>query len=213
MRNIFSSIDKEKIDKIYRDKSISKDVRDKLNFIINFEWDQFDKVDGLNGRASCQDSPKEFIIMRLAQYLSYNENLIFLIYEDMKDAQKEGFNPIIDKYARMMEFTDKTYFEKIRKNLRPLSPVKKALVKKIRNKLTKTKAEMPESLERQRPHESREKRVSSADYFICEISFLSLKSLWALDEYLNSHNLVEQIYENTIYLYQRLDYGAVNERR
>ncbi|MDY3006309.1 DUF4125 family protein [Anaerococcus porci] len=214
MRDIFLYVDKEKLDEIYKEKNISKESRAKINFIVNFEWDQFDKVKGLNGRESCQDSPIEFMIMRLAQYLSYDRELISLIFDDMAYAKDEKFNPIYDKYARMMEYTDKKNFEKIKKSLNYLSPVKRSTLLSIKNALQNQKVKLPDKLEKVRPEKSESKRISSTDYFICEISFMSLKTLWKIEELvkMKNHNLVEKIYQNTIYLYKRLNYGVGNER-
>lgn len=214
MRDIFLYIDKKKISKIYKEKNISQDLSKKINFIINFEWDQFDKVNGLNGRAVCQDSPEEFMIMRLAQYLSYDNELINLIYVDMVRAEDEGFNPIFDKYARMMEYTDKESFENIKDRLNKLSPVKRAILESIRERLNKTKTSLPAKLQKVRPDESLSKKISSTDYYVCEISFMSLKTLWKIEEEIKrkGHNFVEQIYQNTIYLYKRLNYGVENAR-
>lgn len=206
MRDIFSYIDKEKINNIYKEKSISEDRAKKIGFIINFEWDQFDKVKGLNGREICQDSPVEFMIMRLAQYLSYESEVVDLIYKDMKIAQEENFNPIIDKYIRMMELTDRKNFEKIKDKIKDLSPIKENLLKKIKIVLNQKDRKPPEGLKKVRPLKSTHEKISEIDYFIGEISFMSLITLWKIEEMLENENisLVEKIYKNTLYLYKKL---------
>ncbi|KWZ76733.1 DUF4125 family protein [Anaerococcus tetradius] len=206
MRYLFKNIDKNLMKDILNDYKLSC-IFDELSWILDFEWKSFDKIRGLNGRAICQDSPKEFFIMRLAQYLAYNEKVINYLYEDLKKAEKNDFNPIFDKYARMMEFTDKDKFEIIKENLEDLSPVKIHLLEKIKNILKSKSTDTPKELEKIRPRESEDKKISSYDYYIAEISSLSLKTLWAIEEMINHppFNLEENIYDNTKYLFERLN--------
>ncbi|MDU5504984.1 MAG: DUF4125 family protein, partial [Anaerococcus vaginalis] len=181
-------------------------VFDELSWILDFEWKNFDEIRGINGRALCQDSPKEFFIMRLAQYLAYNRKLIGYLYEDLKKAEKNGFNPIFDKYARMMEFTDKDKFESIKENLEELSPVKSHLLENIKKTLNSKATNIPKDLKKVRPEKSKDKSISSNDYYIAEITCLSLKTLWAIEQMIDnpSYNLEENIYENTKYLFKKL---------
>lgn len=181
-------------------------VFDELSWILDFEWKNFDEIRGINGRALCQDSPKEFFIMRLAQYLAYDKKLIGYLYEDLKKAEKNGFNPIFDKYARMMEFTDKDKFESIKENLEELSPVKSHLLENIKKTLNSKATNIPKDLKKVRPEKSKDKSISSNDYYIAEITCLSLKTLWAIEQMIDnpSYNLEENIYENTKYLFKKL---------
>ncbi len=206
MRYLFTNIDKNLMKDILRDYNLLC-VFYELSWILDFEWKNFDEIRGINGRALCQDSPKEFFIMRLAQYLAYDKKLIGYLYEDLKKAEKNGFNPIFDKYARMMEFTDKDKFEIIKENLEDLSPVKIHLLEKIKNILKSKSTDTPKELEKIRPRESEDKKISSYDYYIAEISSLSLKTLWAIEEMINHppFNLEENIYDNTKYLFERLN--------
>ena len=206
MRYLFTNIDKNLMKDIVEDYNLSC-IFDELSWILDFEWKNFDQIRGINGRAVCQDSPKEFFIMRLAQYLAYNEKVINYLYKDLKNAEKNDFNPIFDKYARMMEFTDKDKFEIIKENLEDLSPVKIHLLENIKNILNSKSIDTPKELEKIRPRESEDKKISSYDYYIAEISFLSLKTLWAIEEMIKnpSFNLEENIYENTKYLFKRLN--------
>lgn len=181
-------------------------VFDELSWILDFEWKNFDEIRGINGRALCQDSPKEFFIMRLAQYLAYNRKLIGYLYEDLKKAEKNGFNPIFDKYARMMEFTDNDKFESIKENLEELSPVKSHLLENMKKTLNSKATNIPKDLKKVRPEKSNDKSISSNDYYIAEITCLSLKTLWAIEQMIDnpSYNLEENIYENTKYLFKKL---------
>lgn len=205
MRYLFKNIDKNLMKDILRDYNLLC-VFDELSWILDFEWKNFDEIRGINGRALCQDSPKEFFIMRLAQYLAYNRKLIGYLYEDLKKAEKNGFNPIFDKYARMMEFTDKDKFESIKENLEELSPVKSHLLENIKKTLNSKATNIPKDLKKVRPEKSKDKSISSNDYYIAEITCLSLKTLWAIEQMIDnpSYNLEENIYENTKYLFKKL---------
>lgn len=209
MRNLFKFVDKSILKQALKDKNMIASF-DEMVWILNFEWNEFDKVNGINGRAGCQDSPVEFFIMRLAQYLAYDIDTIDYIYKDMKRAKDKGFNPIFDKYARMMKYTDKESFEKLKLDLEELSPVKENLLKEIKDKIEKKNSKVPDGLIKLRPNKSIDKRISSVDYYIEEISFLSLKTLWNIEDIVEDHNrnLVKDIYNNTIYLYKILNYGA-----
>lgn len=205
MRYLFTNIDKNFMKDILIDYNLLC-VFDELSWILDFEWKNFDEIRGINGRALCQDSPKEFFIMRLAQYLAYNRKLIGYLYEDLKKAEKNGFNPIFDKYARMMEFTDKDKFESIKENLEELSPVKSHLLENIKKTLNSKATNIPKDLKKVRPERSKDKSISSNDYYIAEITCLSLKTLWAIEHMIDnpSYNLEENIYENTKYLFKKL---------
>ena len=206
MRYLFKNIDKNLMKDILRDYNLLC-VFDELSWILDFEWKNFDEIRGLNGRAVCQDSPKEFFIMRLSQYLAYNQKIIDYLYKDLKEIEKNGVNPIFDKYARMMEFTDKDKFEDIKQNLEELSPVKSHLLENIKKILNNKSKNIPKELKRVRPTKSQDKRISSNDYYVAEITCLSLKTLWAIEEMIESpfYNLEENIYKNTKYLFEKVN--------
>ena len=206
MRYLFKNIDKNLMKDILRDYNLLC-VFDELSWILDFEWKNFDEIRGLNGRAVCQDSPKEFFIMRLSQYLAYKQKIIDYLYKDLKEIEKNGVNPIFDKYARMMEFTDKDKFEDIKQNLEELSPVKSHLLENIKKILNNKSKNIPKELKRVRPTKSQDKRISSNDYYVAEITCLSLKTLWAIEEMIESpfYNLEENIYKNTKYLFEKVN--------
>lgn len=206
MRYLFKNIDKNLMKDILRDYNLLC-VFDELSWILDFEWKNFDEIRGLNGRAVCQDSPKEFFIMRLSQYLAYNQKIIDYLYKDLKEIEKNGVNPIFDKYARMMEFTDKDKFEDIKQNLEELSPVKSHLLENIKKILNNKSKNIPKELKRVRSTKSQDKRISSNDYYVAEITCLSLKTLWAIEEMIESpfYNLEENIYKNTKYLFEKVN--------
>ena len=76
-----------------------------IDKIVELEWKQFDKVKNEGGRASCQNDFETFAIMRKSQYLTWNEELFNSYYADLLQAEQNGWNLIMEKYARMMQST------------------------------------------------------------------------------------------------------------
>lgn len=79
--------------------------------IIKTEWDMFQKVDNIGGRAGCQDEWETFQIMRSSQYESWPEELVKSYEQDLEEALKNKRNLIMEKYAYMMEFTQNNYYK------------------------------------------------------------------------------------------------------
>ncbi|MCL1828344.1 MAG: DUF4125 family protein [Oscillospiraceae bacterium] len=80
--------------------------------IISTEWDMFDKVCNLGGRAACQDDSATFFIMRCSQFLPWEKAVLQSYEEDLKKAKETGENLVEMKYAYMMSFDDPEYFDK-----------------------------------------------------------------------------------------------------
>ncbi len=73
--------------------------------IVSLEWNQFDKVKNEGGRADCQDDWNTFSLMRSSQYLTWPEELLDSYRQDLEEADANGWNLIMEKYARMMKST------------------------------------------------------------------------------------------------------------
>lgn len=73
--------------------------------IVGAEWKQFDTVKNEGGRADCQDDWNTFSLMRKSQYMAWNEELLASYLRDLEEADKDGWNLIMEKYARMMKST------------------------------------------------------------------------------------------------------------
>lgn len=171
--------------------------------VIEMEWLFFDKVKGLSGRAFCQDDSSTFVNMRLAQYLAFDYKIVNSIKKDYRNLLDKGINPIEGKYIRMMEYTDKDLYENIKDYIEVLSPIKENLLKKIRIILKTYNEEFARDFmvanSYSRPNESKVKQVSKVDYFISELSFLSLRTLWFIEDYLEKDKrFIEKIYINTV---------------
>ena len=91
-----------------------------IDKIVQLEWKQFDRVKNEGGRASCQDDFETFVIMRKSQYLTWTEELLRSYYSDLLLAEQNGWNLIMEKYARMMQSTAPEKYEK----LAPTLPVR-----------------------------------------------------------------------------------------
>lgn len=88
-----------------------------IETIVELEWKQFDKVVNEGGRADCQDDFETFSIMRKSQYMTWNEELLESYLDDLKSAEANGRNLIMEKYARMMESTAPQKYEELREAL------------------------------------------------------------------------------------------------
>ena len=99
--------------------------------IVKMEWEAFDHVKNEGGRASCQDDWLTFEIMRKSQYLTWTTEMLMQYREDFASHMARGWNPITEKYARMMERTAPDEYEKLRQNLPEIPEDKKQIMEGI----------------------------------------------------------------------------------
>ena len=99
--------------------------------ILALEWDMFTNVKGKDGRASCQDDKKTFLIMRRAQADVWSIDTLSSYLSDLKNAKKDKINLIAIKYARMMEITFPEEYENIKDQLPLISENIHSLVNEI----------------------------------------------------------------------------------
>lgn len=104
---------------------------DVIEKIVALEWQQFDKVKNEGGRASCQDDFVTFSIMRKSQYFTWDESLQESYLHDLEEANENGWNLIMEKYARMMESTAIKKYEKFKNNLPVRSKERLAMQEEI----------------------------------------------------------------------------------
>ncbi len=90
---------------------ISEIKKSKIEKIIAIEWEMFQGVDNIGGRASCQEDFETFYIMRFSQYGSWSYEMVCGYLSFAEKCQSVGRNLVTEKYARMMEFTDPNYYE------------------------------------------------------------------------------------------------------
>lgn len=89
--------------------------------IVELEWKQFDKVENIGGRASCQDDYSTFSMMRKSQYMTWPKALLESYKNDLIAANQCGWNLITEKYGRMMASTSPVEYEKIKDQMPLLS--------------------------------------------------------------------------------------------
>ena len=98
----------------------SNKFNNKIEKIINIEWDMFQNVHNIGGRASCQDDRRTFYIMRGSQFFCWNDKMTELYLNFLERAQHEGRNLVAEKYGYMMKYTDLEYYET---EIKPFVPV------------------------------------------------------------------------------------------
>ena len=102
-----------------------------VDAIVKLEWNAFDKVENLGGRAGCQDDWNTFSVMRKSQYLAWPEDLLTSFFIDFTEANARGWNLITEKYGRMMESTAPEEYEAIKEQFPECSEKKRAIVNQI----------------------------------------------------------------------------------
>ena len=60
--------------------------------IVKTEWEMFQGVSNIGGRASCQEDLRTFEIMRSSQAASWSEATLESYLNDLKDAKSSGRN-------------------------------------------------------------------------------------------------------------------------
>ncbi|MCI6857728.1 MAG: DUF4125 family protein [Eubacterium sp.] len=151
--------------------------------IVAKEWDMFQKVKGIDGRASCQDDWKTFFIMRISQFESWDLSVLKSYYADLLEAEKQERNLVMEKYAFMMEETDPVYFLSIRSLLPEVSEKKELIAEKITSCFMKWEQEMEKTHPNVRKHGRPAEGIGSdgtasfRNYLKCELYTYSERTL------------------------------------
>lgn len=114
-----------------KNNSILEEKKKLVEQIVKLEWEAFDKVQGIDGRATCQDDYKTFNIMRSSQFLAWTTELLLSYISDFEKALSENRNPISEKYGVMMKTTDYENYKLIENQLPKLSQEQSALIEVI----------------------------------------------------------------------------------
>jgi tetratricopeptide (TPR) repeat protein len=99
--------------------------------IAKAEFEAFDKVQNEGGRASCQNNWPTFKVMRMSQYMTWNEDMLLQYLYEFKTNFANGRNLIEEKYARMMESTAPDEYKRFADKLVPVSDEKKKIIEQI----------------------------------------------------------------------------------
>ncbi|MGN0307769.1 MAG: DUF4125 family protein [Lachnospiraceae bacterium] len=121
---------------IHKEESVEKKAdiilqEELVKELVELEWQCFDQVDNEGGRADCQDDRNTFFLMRCSQYLTWTEEMLKSYIWDFRHAIEKGWNPVTEKYGRMMESTAPERFKEIEPSLPVLPPEKKAIIEEI----------------------------------------------------------------------------------
>lgn len=105
--------------------------KERIDYVIELEWEQFQQVQNEGGRASCQDDRRTFDIMRRSQFLAWEEQVLKSYQKDLLDAKAAGWNLIREKYMRMMESTAPKQFAEFAELLPAGQEDRKELLERI----------------------------------------------------------------------------------
>lgn len=106
-------------------------LQEKKDRLVSLEWEDFRNVNNAGGKASCQQSPRTFALMRSAQFAPWPEDLVDSYLQDLEEAKEKGRSLPAEKYAWMMESTVPEEFARIRHLLPALDDETKELVEQI----------------------------------------------------------------------------------
>ena len=110
----------------------AKPTKDQLiETLIQLEWNAFDKVENIGGRADCQDDINTFTIMRKSQYLTWTDTMLQSYIHDFEVANRKDWNLITEKYARMMRSTNPSEYEQLKNNLPSLTDRQVEIIEEI----------------------------------------------------------------------------------
>lgn len=198
-------------------RDVRGDLLEELERVVALEWEQFDAVLGMNGRAGCQDDLRRFSAYRCAQYLAFPHGLIPRVLAELEQAELGGRNLVEEKYARMMAATDPAEFNRTWANALPLtSPVKRGALAQLRELLAPALAQaardLPQAHRHARPDVSSAGMVSALDYFLAELEGYSLSTIFYLRDALaragGGGNPIEMSYVLAARLLEATEVGA-----
>lgn len=99
--------------------------------IAKAEFEAFDKVRNEGGRASCQNNWPTFKVMRMSQYMTWDEDMLLQYLYEFKTNLANGRNMIEEKYARMMASTAPDEYVKFADKLPEISAEKQTIMEQI----------------------------------------------------------------------------------
>ncbi len=99
--------------------------------IARAEFEAFDKVQNEGGRASCQNDWSTFRIMRMSQYMTWNEDMLLQYLYEFRDNMAKGRNMVEEKYARMMKSTAPESYAQFADKLPEISAQKQEIIEQI----------------------------------------------------------------------------------
>ena len=195
-----------------------------ISRIISLEWKMFSAVQGIGGRASCQEDPETFTIMRHSQAVSWSDQTLESYLNDLTCADGSGRNLMTEKYARMMASTSPAEYLEIKDRLpvvpSEISDMIKAVVKQVLVWEKQLIRLYPHVRKRGRPLYSSQDSLhvtSLETYLRGELSTFSIKTLTLYRQDIERYaaekqNMCEIILENTIKKYGFKSLAAADEQ-
>ena len=101
------------------------------NEIVEIEYKMFKSLKNIGGEASCQRNYPYFKLMREAQYLTFNINLLESYLEDLHQALNNNYNLLEIKYGFMEETLGPNHFKEISSRLPQLTKFQKEVIASI----------------------------------------------------------------------------------
>ena len=188
-------------------------MKETIDQIVQMEWEMFQEVRNIGGRASCQDNRATFDIMRASQFDTWPRKLLESYLQDLKNARDRDENLLVEKYAHMMEYTSPLEYENIKHLLKHPDPEKTSVIEQIVGLFNAWNIEIyrkyPYTISQGRPLmrvEDSFAATSVETYLRGEISTYSRHTLDLYLEYLkdaqkNGENPAELILERTAQYY------------
>ena len=116
---------------LFKTEIVELSVEELAERIARLEFEAFDKVKNLGGRADCQDDWFTFSVMRKSQYFTWNKVMLMQYYYDFTREYQRGHNLIEEKYGRMMESTAPDEYASIADHFPVIDDQKKAVIEAI----------------------------------------------------------------------------------
>lgn len=198
----------------------AKSTAELVEQVAELEFEAFDKVKNVGGRASCQNDWATFSVMRKSQYLTWNRTMLLQYLYDFQTEYHKGHNLIEEKYGRMMESTAPEEYEQIKEHFPVISPEKKAIIEQIvqlqvawMEEFAEKYPHLAENARSIRSTEDNLYNTSYETYLRGEISTYSDKMLelygrYAVEYAKADKNLAFAIMENSVHLYGYSDLDA-----
>ncbi len=77
-----------------------------ISKIISNEWEMFSNVKNRGGKASCQEDPVTFRVLRTSYFMTWSEPVLESYVSDLEAANLADRNLMTEKYARMEGIID-----------------------------------------------------------------------------------------------------------
>ncbi len=218
--DIDSYLDAHTGELLYKASVADKRKEELVEQIARLEFEAFDKVQNVGGRAFCQNDWATFSIMRKSQYLTWSHTMLLQHLYDFDREYRKGHNLITEKYGRMMESTAPEEYEQLKQYFPAISEEKKAIIEQIVQMqvawMEEFSAKYPHLADNARSVRSAEDNLyntSYETYLRGEISTYSDKMLELYGRYVVEHavenkNLAFEIMEHNVHLYGYADLDA-----